>query len=423
MKTIKKEYINAGTLFINACLMLVLGLFLMFNFNFVEDVVLFGLMIISFALGFWQIIQIIVKKELTFLSPDIFPVLIYLGLGTLIALFPTAITAILPWVLALTILLEAIAKLVSWYIFKQNQVPHRIKYLVSALIAFLFFIILLFNRNFRINITYFFAGLYFTLQAILLFFTWYQSTFERNVQHIKHKVRIALPVAFAGLLPKRVLKELNQSLGVLDTPMALEDVKSDQPISVEVFVHMSLKGMGVTGHVDLCIDDTVISYGSYDEATYKLGAAIGDGVIFFSPKDLYIPFVEKRSAKTLIGFGIYLNDQEKAALKKRLDDILANAYEWHPVAELHPEADVHDYASDLYRATHATFKKFKSGPYKTYFVLNKNCVQLADHLLGSTGLDLINPSGIITPGAYLDFLEANYEIEGTAIVTRTIYKQ
>lgn len=423
MTTIKKEYITHTSLFISALLMLFLGLLLLFNFNFVEDFVLFWIMIISFIMGCWKIIEIILKKELTFLSEDIVPVLLYIGIAALIYFFPGILTSILPWVFLFSVGLEGVAKFASWYVNKKNGIGHRFKYLVSAIISLLFFVILLFNGAFRIDITYFLIGIYFTLQAILLFYTWYQTAFNQNVDRVKRRVRIALPVAFAGLLPKRVLKEINTSLETSENHMNLRTIKKDVPVTVEVFVHMSMLGAGVTGHVDICIDDIVISYGSYDASTHKLGSAIGDGVIFFSNKEQYIPFVTKRSSKTLIGFGIYLNDKEKLALRKRLDQVLSNTYEWHCLAESEGNEEVHDYASDLYRATGAHFKKFNSGPYKTYFVLNKNCVQLADNLLGSAGLDMINPSGIITPGAYLDYLEANYEIEGTSIVTRTIYKQ
>ena len=42
----------------------------------------------------------------------------------------------------------------------------------------------------------------------------------------------------------------------------------------EIFVHVAERGNGPLGHVDLCIDGYVYSYGNYDERDLKLGGWI-----------------------------------------------------------------------------------------------------------------------------------------------------
>ena len=49
--------------------------------------------------------------------------------------------------------------------------------------------------------------------------------------------------------------------------------------------------------------------------------------------------------------------------------------------------------------TGAEIRKVKEGPFATYFALNTNCVQLADTILGPTGLDILAVNGIPTPAA------------------------
>ena len=72
--------------------------------------------------------------------------------------------------------------------------------------------------------------------------------------------------------------------------------------------------------------------------------------------------------------------------------------------------------------TGAQFYKFKSGKFKTYFVMGTNCVLLADEIIGKTGSDVIDMNGIIAPGTYQDYLEKEYQKESGLVVNKKIYK-
>ena len=174
------------------------------------------------------------------------------------------------------------------------------------------------------------------------------------------------------------------------------------------------------------IEEQVISYGGYDEAAMKLGGGMGPGVLFqHSEKEKYIAFCEAHSGKTLFGFGLHLETEEVAAMKDKLQEILADSYEWTPSArraeqgELSP-GEYTDYASALYLATGARFFKFRSGSFRHYFVLGTNCVKLADTLLRASGSATV-ATGIIAPGTYYDFLNREFMRAGSNVVSRTVY--
>lgn len=66
--------------------------------------------------------------------------------------------------------------------------------------------------------------------------------------------------------------------------------------------------------------------------------------------------------------------------------------------------------------------KFKSGPFKTYFVLSTNCVAMADTIVGKTGIDIIGINGVITPGTYYEYFNQEFLKSNSKVVTRTIYR-
>ena len=49
---------------------------------------------------------------------------------------------------------------------------------------------------------------------------------------------------------------------------------------MEIFIHVKNTAVGKIGHADLCFDNTVYSYGCYDESSKRLFDALGDGTFF-----------------------------------------------------------------------------------------------------------------------------------------------
>lgn len=82
-----------------------------------------------------------------------------------------------------------------------------------------------------------------------------------------------------------------------------------------------------------------------------------------------------------------------------------------------------DYASLLYLETNAKFYKFKSGKFKTYFVLGTNCTLFADRIVGKTGTDILKMVGIVTPGTYFDYLDHEFHKKNSMVISKTIYNE
>ena len=53
--------------------------------------------------------------------------------------------------------------------------------------------------------------------------------------------------------------------------------------------------------------------------------------------------------------------------------------------------------------------------------MSTNCVLLADSILSKAGTDIINTAGIISPGAYYDYLQKEYTLKNGIVVSRDVY--
>ena len=62
------------------------------------------------------------------------------------------------------------------------------------------------------------------------------------------------------------------------------------------------------------------------------------------------------------------------------------------------------------------------GKFRTYFISSTNCVMLADELIRNKDLSLVYLSGLVTPGAYLSFLNSEYLKPNTPVISRTLYE-
>ena len=63
------------------------------------------------------------------------------------------------------------------------------------------------------------------------------------------------------------------------------------------------------------------------------------------------------------------------------------------------------------------------GPFKRYFAIASNCVQLADTIIGKAGLDALSKNSLKTPGAYYDLMESMFIRKNSLVVRKTAYLQ
>lgn len=194
-------------------------------------------------------------------------------------------------------------------------------------------------------------------------------------------------------------------------------------IAPDLWVYFYLKdtGMEVFGHVDIACGDTVYSYGCHDPRSRRLMGTLGDGVLIRCPRQAFLDANAAIDGKTIVGYGLRLSEEQKNILARKLDGLISRTVPWHCAAEeaADPAAE-NDYASRMWKAAHCSFFKFTGGKFRTYFVATTNCVLLADTLIRSRELSLISPTGIVTPGSYLTFLNQEYLLHNPAVPVRTV---
>lgn len=276
-------------------------------------------------------------------------------------------------------------------------------------------------------------GIYLILFSLNIFGDALASLMKHNdgVQKMKKHLRISLPVVIAAFLPIRLLNKVNKLVEEEpDALLILSDKNKDQAIDMEIFIHTRAGLIPGIGHVDVSMGDTVYSYGNYDTATWKMGGFFADGVMVEMTKAAHVKQALDVEEKILMGYGLSLPPEQKKGARDKLDQIIANLIPWEPLAEQakkgeiagQPE-DFNDVSSQLYNDAGARFFKFKFGdPFKTYYAMGTNCVKLVDTIVGKTGIDLMKINGIITPGAYLDYLDRLYERGDSIVVSRTLYQ-
>lgn len=348
---------------------------------------------------------------------------INLVIGALTLTYPGIPITLFGLLTAIYFLLMASMYWVAAYTKKKNKVKHRLNDIILCIFFSAFGFFMLFSQN---------IGLPTIMNAVSIYFILYGTTYykdalkylipEQHKNKLKRKIRFAMPVFASSMIPRLVLQEVNNALltNTDNKPGTLEYIstKTENQPDIEVLIHVTSKGAGIMGHVDLIMDGIAMSYGNYDSSSARMGELIGDGVLFFTRAESYIPFVIKDSGKTLFAFGLKLDPEQKQAVKERIDEIREQLYCWTP-----PKYSDDDppYAARLEHAVKTNFYKFNKGAFKTYFVGGTNCVKLADSVIGRTGIDVLNFNGIITPGAYYDYLDNEFARPNSFVVSKKIY--
>ncbi len=349
----------------------------------------------------------------------------------LFSIVPAIPLSVLPILFGIYFLMNGIIKFIIYFIMRKERANGRIKELLAGIFYIGFGIPFLCSPLKNLSYLLVFLGIYIILLGITYLFDFVSAVLPRRVKRkITRKLRFTLPVLVEMVIPYQVLNEINYFLDKeqYDKLFIYEEKKSNETPDMEIFVHASKNGFNRLGHVDIWYQGQVISYGNYDDASMRFFSMIGDGVVFTTKKEDYIPFCISHSNKTLFGFGLRLTDAQKKNIEKYLHSLFNQLIEWHSPYEdaLQKNKKINkqkykDYASCLYMATNAKFYKFPEGKFKNYFVLGVNCCLLADSIIGKSGSDLLKMSGIITPGTYYEYLNREFRKKNSMVISRTIY--
>lgn len=388
-------------------------------------VILFAVTAIFQLIGFTPIR----KKRLTSIT-RLFGFLINLMMASIIFFNPKLVVSIFPILFGMYAFLGGIIRLLIYVQYKKNNVDRRYFIAIESIILMFLGIIIIIHPlasilpiSNLIGIFFILYGITFIIDALL------DGISAETKNSFKRRIRINLPVFMVALVPHKILMKINKAL---ETEKLSEEEfvisKENKEFDLEVLIHVAEKGVAAFGHVDIWFEGRVMTYGTYDEETYKLAGIISDGVLIeLYDKDKYVKFSQEYLGKTLFGYGLKLNESQKKRVRDKIEDIHNNLYEWKPKSKKDEENGVipkvphQDYASIVYENLPGKFYKFMKGPFKTYFALNTNCVLLADTIVGQAGIDLLKIQGLISPGAYFDFFNREFSRKNSFVISRTIY--
>lgn len=410
-----EKAITKISLIINSILFITVGFIIIFYktkyldlFHLINSLLIIGLGGISL------ILNILKTKRIK----DILLSLSTLGIGIFFYNNKRKFLSLFPIMFGIYMLVNGIIKFVTYVVFKKVENENFYNVLLGSVVDFIFSYIMIKEPSENIDNLTIILGIY-----IILFGVTYAKDFLKeifpDIMRKKRKKRITLPIIVSSMMPYGVLLKINNALNSYETPVKVKNKKVSGNMDLEIFIHVKDTAIGRFGHADLCYKGMVYSYGCYDEKSKKLFESLGNGTLFkTSERDKYLKFCTTNSDKTIFAFGITLTDKEKEKIEKRLKEIEDDTYPWNP-----KESEKNSYAQKLVKKTQAKFYKFKNSNYKTYFLMSTNCVKLVDDVVGTTGSDLLTINGVITPGAYYEYLENEFKKKNSNVITKQIYSK
>lgn len=330
---------------------------------------------------------------------------------------------------ALYQLLLAAMNGITYWIYKKDGTPGRLRYLRGAIWYALLSIPAIFSPIINTDGQFLILGIYLFNLGRTRFMD--GVLFNQSAKDtLKRRVRVSLPIVLVALVPSRVLSKINHYLAdhqQVDVNEAFNQIKDPNATAeIEVLVHTSdKKGLfGAMGHVDIAYNGRVYSYGNYDLLSERLFGSVGDGILFSVPKEDYINMCLNEEDKTLFAYGLDLTIEQQKSFEDELRHLMSLTVPFVPSSEPIVEKNgVQEpmYLSHLKTDLKADVYKFTTSKFKTYFVLSTNCVLLADTLLGKTGTDVVSVKGFIAPGTYQEYLDREYERPHSNVITRKVY--
>lgn len=424
-----KRHLNYASMFVGGVFFCVLGFSFIFTtwslWNWLYLSVVIGIAVV----GILRILNFIFNfsrlhhRLMQFLDVVVWIVLIILSLANAQLFY-----FIFPRLVGGWILLHALVKMITITIKIKDHLPgwlHSLIFLCGDLI--MAFILLFMPYRFTILVDGV-VGCYFIIYGGNLLLDFIREIVPSDhAAQMDHRIRLAVPPFLAAVIPPTLMRTILAKDAEDQAREEFEALKADIPIDLEVFVHMAPKGPAMLGHVDIAYRGFLFSYGCYDPHQRHLLGTMGDGVVLIAPRDTYIRNCIAKESKVLVGFGIHLNAHQKACLNQRLLDSFALLVDFHCDEELKQVGLPYfgacdDYLSRVTRnVADVHYYKYKEGKFKTFFVLSANCVFFITHLLGSIGLNLVDLSGIVSPGSYFDFLNKQFKSDKSFVISRHVY--
>ncbi|MEG2208175.1 MAG: DUF308 domain-containing protein [Clostridia bacterium] len=237
---------------------------------------------------------------------------------------------------------------------------------------------------------------------------------NRNVENSKllSRLRVKAPVALTAMLPSIVLRKLSAEYEHLTTDIVIAKPtppRTQSAETLEVLFHLGENVAFGFGHVDISLRGKTYSYGCYDEKSNRIFGLLSDGVFLICDTATYLPFCQQVENKLMLGFTLGLRsidaDQIETSMRTRLE---RDCELWSP-------ADRPEYAIN------GKLFKVKQGKFAIYNALKTNCAAMAEIIAAGSGLNLLPPSGFVTPGAYFGYLQSELRDPQSNVLRQTVY--
>lgn len=417
-----KQQVKMYSLFIIGLISIVLSI-VIFSYGFkIVRLLTYLVAIVLFLSSLSKIFLIIIKKNKIKLFPNLTKIGINFIFALAIILFNDYILASITLVFVLYLGLISAINFIGYLIYKKNNVSGRINILVNSIISLVFALIVLSNPYMHLKYVLLYLAIYLLLYGLENMINYILMALPTKV---KKQIRIPLPTIMSLILPKALIFEINELLKVdkIDEFNSNNDLKPD----IFVIIHLANSGSSAYGHMEIAYNNTIYSYGNYNMHARKLFESIGDGIILIADKEKYINYCIHNKKRYLIEFGISLTTEQKKEVENRINDLINNnTIDFYPDSALYErglieQKEFKDMSSDLYTLTNAHFKKIVSGKNKTFFALRNNCAAFANQILDNN--KILNINGILSPGAYYDYLNDAYKLKDSNVVTRKIYME
>ncbi len=428
---LKTKVVNPLLLLITSVLFLGVGVFILIDYDWAFRVFMAGIAVAVAVAGIAHSAGIFLKEQ--FWQGILFG---FAYAAVAAGLFVLSWFSVIPvaWIFGLWFLCTGMIRGVICIYAVLNRSEGRLIGAVVCVLSVGFAVALFVNPFMQNTAVLRMVGIYMILYGVAVLFDFFSELFRWSLgrENTLRRFRIPLPLFITAFIPSRLMTGFHKYFKehhVKETVIQqLNAPLGKQRVDLEIFIHLCGEHFNEFGHTDFCFGDTVYSYGAYDETEHKCFGMFSRGTVVTAPRQPYIHHCLSFEKKILVGFGLCLSPAQQQTVRNKISEILQTAQPWQTAYEqrqngmLPQTAVCEDAASELVKATGAKIYKIQSGKFKTYFSINTNCVKLADYMTGSAGLDVLDVSGIVTPGSYYALLNDMFERGDTIVMAKTIYR-
>lgn len=394
-------------LLFNSILFFLGGIFtFLFPQKFINLLVLIIILISSFKLISNMFLMMSVKNYKR--SLFYFNCVILLGVVSILFYhFKSTFIPIVRISLACFFALDALNRFLCFILTRKDNKLSGLYYIITSILvsimSFLFF------NSFWL--TYIFVSLYFIILGLSYFGEFVNNVFSYKLKFIRP---VVIPAIVALFLPylwyKRLVFSRDNGKSIVSSLKKCGDTPD-----LYITIHVGPKIYSRVGHIDICFENEIYSYGQYDKDSLSFFKIFGDGVLYkVTDREKYYDFVKKVDRKVVIEYGFSLSVDDKKKLRKRIDKLFSNVSAWSSPYD-------YTYAHKLETELGAKLYKFKSGVLKKYYSMFNNCVLLIDILVGGIVVDKLYSGSFIIPGSYLYYFNEQLKLKKSKVISRNIY--